>query len=470
MKYQKYIRNQQGYLLILVLVFGAVFFMIASSFTVFIITQSRLVTQKVQVESAGFIAESGLEYYKWFLAHFPNDLTNGTGVPGPYVGVQNDPEGGPIGSYSLTIATTSYCGDTVAIDVTSVGSTYAAPNVKRTMTARYARPTVAEYSYILNSDVWVGSDAQIIGPYHSNSGIRMDGKNNSVVTSGQSTWSCTPSFGCVPTSTKAGVFTTTANPITSLFEFPSAPINFAGITVDLVNMLDKAKNKGGKYIAPSTKSGYHVIFKADGTYEVRRVNSKQNEPNGYAWGYYMNVLNGTQLVGTYTIPTSCPVIFVEDQVWLEGVVNGKVTIIAADVDSSGVDPSIILNDNLTYANASSGIMVIGEYDVLVGLEVPDDMSLNGIFIAQTGHFGRNYYDTSLPNAWQVYIKRNSLTLNGTIVSNGRVGTKWVSSSGTYLSGFNNRTNSYDRNLVSSPPPLVPITSDVYKFSEWRDGN
>ena len=319
MKHHIYTQNQQGYLLILVLVFGAVFFMIASSFTVFIITQSRLVTQKVQVESAGLIAESGLEYYKWFLAHFPNDLTNGTGVSGPYVGVQNDPEGGPIGSYSLTVATTSYCGDTVAIDVTSVGSTYAAPNVKRTMTARYARPTVAEYSYILNSDVWVGSDAQIIGPYHSNSGVRMDGRHNSVITSGQSTWSCTPAFGCTPTSTRSGVFTTTANATPSLFEFPSPPINFAGITVDLANILDKAKNRGGRYIPPSTKQGYHIIFAADGTYEVRRVNGKQNEPNGFAWGQQMNILNGTTFVGTYPISVTCPVIFVEDQVWLEGV-------------------------------------------------------------------------------------------------------------------------------------------------------
>lgn len=459
-----------GYLLVLVLVFGAIFFTIISSFVVFIVTQSRLVTQRVQVESAGQIAEAGLNYYKWFLSHYPNDITNGTGLPGPYVGVYRDPEGTAIGEYSLTVASTTYCGDTASIDVTAVGYTYAAPAVKRTLSAHYARPTVASYSYILNANVWVGSDAQIVGPYHSNGGIRFDGTNNSVVTSGQSTWSCDPSFGCTPTSTKNGVFTTTANPNTSLFDFPAAPINFAGITVDLANLEAKAKTKGGLYFGPSGKSGYYLIFNADGTVEVRKVNSKQNEPNGYAWGRYMNILNGTSLIGTYAIPQSCPVIFVEDQVWVEGTVKGKATLVSADIDTNGVDPSIILNNNILYANTTSSLMAISEYDTLIGLVVPDDMKLNGIFISQTGHFGRNYYDTSMPNAWQTYIKRNSLTLNGTIVSNGRVGTKWVDGSNNFLSGFNTRNFSYDRNLIASPPPLVPVTSDVYQFSEWRDGN
>ena len=462
--------TSKGFLLVLVLVFGAIFFTIASSFVVFIVTRSKLVAQKVEVESAGQIAEAGLNYYKWYLSHYPNDTTNGTGLPGPYIGVYKDPEGVAIGEYSLTVSSTTYCGDTASIDVTAVGHTYKAPTILRTLTAHYARPTVATYSYILNANVWVGSDAQIVGPYHSNGGVRFDGTNNSVVTSGQSTWSCDPTFGCTPTSTQNGVFTTTANPNTSLFDFPAPPINFAGITVDLANLESKAKNNGGLYFGPSGKSGYYLIFNADGTVEVRKVNSKQNEPNGYAWGRYMNILNGTQLVGTYTIPQSCPVIFVEDQVWVEGTVKGKATLVAADVDTSGVDPSIILNDNILYANATSALMAISEYDTLIGLVVPDDMILNGIFISQTGHFGRNFYDTSMPNSWDAYIKRNSLTLNGTIVSNGRVGTKWVDGSNVFLSGFNNRYFSYDRNLIASPPPLVPVTSDVYQFSEWRDGN
>ena len=98
------------------------------------------------------------------------------------------------------------------------------------------------------------------------------------------------------------------------------------------------------------------------------------------------------------------------------------------------------------------------------------MILNGIFAAQLGHFGRNNYAYSnFPSSWDSYNKRNSLTINGTIVSNGREGTKWTSN-GTYISGFNVRTNTYDRDLVSDPPPLTPAVSTTYEFIEWREIN
>ena len=464
-----YEQLQRGYLLILVIVYSSIFFVIISSFIGFIITQSRVIEQKVQHEQAGQIAEAGLNYYKWFLAHYPNDSTNGTGGPGPYVGVYFDPEGAAIGEYSLAVASTTYCGEVSSIDVRSTGHTYENPTVTRTLSARHSKPSVAEFSYILNSNVWVESDSNIFGPYHSNGGIRMDGTNNSSVSSGQSSWSCGSTFGCSPTSTQNGVFTTTTNANTSLFEFPAAPINFSGITVDLLSIQTKAQS-GGLYFGPSGRSGYHLIFNSNGTVTVRRVNSKQNEPNGYAWGRYMNILNGTTLIGTYTPPASCPVIFVEDQVWIEGIVRNKITLAAADVDTSGVNPSIILNNNITYANATSGLLAIGEFDVLIGLVVPDNMTLNGVFIAQLGSFSRNFYDASMPSAWEQYILRNSLTINGTIVSNGRVITKWVNSSNQYVSGFNNRYSSYDLNLVLDPPALIPRTSDVHKFSDWRDQN
>lgn len=456
-----------GYLLVLVLVFGAIFFMITSASIGYVVVQSKLAQSRYNKERALNIAEAGLDYYKWFLAHNPGNTTNGTNAVGPYVHQYVDPEGSAIGEFSLQIASSSSCGDVTAIDITSTGYTYENPNAKRIVYGRYARPTVAEYSYIINASVWAGSDRVIIGPYHSNGGIRMDGTNNSAVTSGQSTWSCTSSYGCSPTQNNAdGVLGN--GPNSNLWSFPAPPINFTGITVDLSAMQNKAQNAGGKYFGPSGKAGYHITFKSNGTFDIFRVNSKENEPNGYAWGYYLNILKGESLIGNYPIPTGCAVIYVEDQVWLDGVVNGKVTLAAADVDTTGVDPSIILNGNLTYANATSGILAIAEYDVLVGLVVPDDMTLSGIFVAQNGHFGRNFYDNSMPNAWSQYIKRNSLTLSGTIVSNGREGTKWVNGSGTYVSGFNSRTNVYDRNLVSSPPPLTPKVSDTYEFIEWRE--
>jgi len=99
--------------------------------------------------------------------------------------------------------------------------------------------------------------------------------------------------------------------------------------------------------------------------------------------------------------------------------------------------------------------------------VPDNMTTNGIFIAQNGRFGRNHYVTSYLPWWlDGYVHRDTLTRNGSVISNGRVGTKWTSG-GTTVSGFHNRVTSFDQNQVDRPPPLTPETSDVYNFKDWR---
>lgn len=459
-----------GFLLVLVLVFGSIFFLIIGSFFSYVATQGNVISQKVELQRALDIAEAGLGYYRWRLAHYPDDVTDGTGLPGPYVHTYSDPEGGAIGEFSLQISSTTFCGEVSSILVSSTGYTYDDPTVQRTITARYARPTVAEYAYIINSSVWAGADRVIVGPYHTNGGVRMDGQNFSTVSSGQTTWSCTSTFGCSPTVNRNGVFTTTANANTALFNFPSAPIDFAGITVDLAQMQTKAQTGGGHYIGPSGASGYRIIFNSGGTFTLERVTNTYAY-NGYTteadWQTERHVITATTTVGSYAINSACPLIFVEDKVWLEGNVNQKVTIAAADIDSS-FNPQIILNNNINYTSTSSGLLAVAEQDVLIGLNVPNNMTINGIFVAKNGRFGRNHYSTAYLNStYDPYVNRASLTVNGTIVSNGREGTKW-SSGGVQTSGFTNRVNTYDRNLVLNPPPLAPNTSDLYVVTEWKD--
>lgn len=464
-----------GYLLILVLIFGGVFFTLATSFVSYIVTQSKVIDQRVELQRAADIAEAGLNYYRWYLAHYPNDTTNGTGLAGPYVHQYLDPELGAIGEFALTITSSTFCGDIASIEVTSTGYTYADPTITRTFTARYSRPTVAEYSFIINANVWAGPTRVIVGPYHSNGGIRMDGQNNSTVSSGQATWSCTATFGCSPTVIRNGVFTTTLNANPALFTFPAAPINFTGLSVDLSVMQDKAINNGGIYIGPSGSFGYRVTFNNNDTISVRRVTNTTQY-----WGFSnedgqaleRHVISNTAAPTTHNINASCPLIFVQDKVWLDGVVNGKVSLAAADVSSPTINPSIILNGNITYTSpVTSGLLAIAEQDVLVGVSVPNNMTANGIFIAQNGRFGRNHYVTAgmyaLPGGLAANRFRDSLTMNGTIVSNGRVGTQWTSGA-VPQSGFLVSNNTYDRNLVSSPPPLIPKTSDVYRMTDWRE--
>lgn len=463
--------RQTGALLVLVLVFGAIFFLIVVSFMGFVVTQSQVQKAAIINERALAVAEAGLNYYKWFLAHNPNDVTLGTGLVGPYEVPFSDPELGVIGTSSLSIASTSYCGQISSIDIESTGSVAEDPNVTRTIYGRYARPTVAEYAYIINSNVWAGADRTIIGPYHSNGAIRMDGTNNSTVTSGLETWTCNGSINCAAGPVSVGdslpaVFGD--GPNSALWNTGVPPISFAGLTVDLVSIETAACTSGstGICIPPSGAWGYRVAFQPDDTVDVFRVNqtwSHDEYATDSGWYTARNVIRQESFFNTYAIDDSCPVIFVEDKVWLEGEVSTLVSLAAADNDTPGRDPDVILHDNITYSSADAGLLVIGEDDVHIGYEVPNDMELNGIFIAQNGNFGRNHYLTSVRGGSRY---RNSLTINGTIVSNGSVGTKWFC--GGYCSGFNTRFNAYDRALVDNPPPLAPNTSDDYRFVEWRE--
>ena len=468
-----YTQHKRGYLVVLVLVFGAIFLLVFTSLTGLVVSQKQLSSRNVNNEIALQIAEAGLDYYRWYLAHFPNDTTNGTTTPQPYVHTYADPEGGDIGSFSLSISGNEICNEITSIDITSVGNTTKEPDITRTVFGKYARPSVAEFAYIINSNVWAGSDRDIVGPYHSNGGIRMDGTNNSSVTSGVSSWTCTGSFGCSPSQTVDGVFG--GGPNTTLWEFPAATVDFTGLTVDLASMKSSASSSG-LYFEDSGDQGYHIDFKNDGTFDLYLVTSTNNiwqYSSADGWHQARNMINGESFIANYTIPTGCGLLFFEDELWIEGVVSTKVTIASANLIDTNVDTTIMLQDNITYTadDGTVGLTAIAEEDILIVLESPDNMELNGIFMAQNGHFGRNHYTTSgsrdVPSAYNSYVTRNLLDMNGTIVSNGRVGTKW-SSGGTFVSGYENRTNTYDRDLATSPPPLTPYVSDDYTFIEWQE--
>jgi len=246
---------------------------------------------------------------------------------------------------------------------------------------------------------------------------------------------------------------------------------------DLPGLKALAQSEGlyfGSYSGGNDRRGYWLIFNADNTVTVRRV-------TGTSYAYSIHVDNLSQWVrdyhritsystlGTYNIPDDCGLIFVEDKVWVEGTVSGKVTLVAADLVHGGNDPDIILQGNIGYSttDGSDGFTAIAEHSVVYGYNIPSTMSVRGIFVAQTGYYGRNLYDCG----YSPYDKRTQLSLHGSIVSTQRVGTKWgysMSGCGSNWSGFNDRTDSYDRLLALDPPPFTPTTSEDHRFILWRE--
>ncbi|MDB4992489.1 MAG: hypothetical protein JWL75_734 [Parcubacteria group bacterium] len=455
------------------IVFGAIFVTVLGALSSYSITQNHFQSATTGKSKALALAEAGLEYYRWHLAHFPTDIQNGTGQPGPYVISQADPEGGAVGTYSLAIAGNQSCGQLTSIDITSTGTPSDGSNTHRTVKARYAQPTVAQYSYIVNDSVWAGSDRIINGPYHSNGGVRMDGTANSGVTSSLSSWLCTSSFGCSTDQTKNGVFG--AGPNSTLWSYPSPQVDFSGIAADFGSLKTKAQAAGlyfARYSSGTSGSstyyrGYHLIFNADGTVTVKKVSATSAitvQPINPADSTTDHTVITTETtLGTYTLPSSCGLVYVEDNVWVEGVIPKKVTVVAADVVNAGVSPSAMLSNNITYSGAAAGLTLIAENDVLVTGLSPSTMNLNGIFIAQGGAFGRNYY--GCPSS---YEPRSSLIIHGTTVSNKRTGTKWVGGCSSGDAGYQTRTDAFDRTLATDPPPFTPSISTDYQFVDWHE--
>ena len=462
----------KGIIVTYVLVFGAAFLILLGGLLGFILLQLRYSTQRIAWNEALQVAEAGINYYRWCLN---NEVSENCQTEKDYF----DPEGNPIGKFSLNVSSTISCGQTIQRKIISTGWTNNFPKIKRKISALYARTSVAKYSYVLNDNVWIGSDHEIRGPYHSNGGIRMDGENQSLVTSAKENWICTSSFGCSSCPVSAdcwiegtdclcpGVFTTTTNSNPDLFSFPVPPFDFAGITIDLAQMKNTAQTSG-VYLPPSTDidpngKGYHLKFKNDGTFEIWII-TQLSSTYAYSleedWHYDYFTITNEYLYNTYSINPNCSVIFIEDNLWPEGEVKGKISLASANLTNPNLDTDVILQGNINYTtlDGSDGLALIGERNVLIGPQSPDKMELRGIFIAQKGRFSRNHYPGNI---------REKLEIYGSIVSNGRVGTQWVSGS-QIVSGYLKRESYFDSNLIYNPPPFVPYITSDFKIVKWAE--
>ncbi len=460
--------------MLLVIVFGGIFFTLLMALSGFVLVQNRAQDITQQRTQSFSVAEAGLEYYRWFLSHFPGNTTNGTGQTGPYVSTYLDPESGTVGTYSLSVVGNSSCGTVQSIDVTSTGVSNDAPDISSVLTARYAAPSVAAYSYIVGSSVWAGAGRIINGPYHSNGGVRMDGIVNAPVSSSLSTWNCTSSFGCSPTQGSApGVVGSGSNQ--NLWTYPAPQIDFAGISANFSAHKATAIASGlylPRYSSTSgsdSRRGYHLIFNADGTITVRRVSSVTTlsvQPiNTTKSASDYTLISSESFYQTLVVPTECGLVFVEDNTWIEGVIPNKVTVVAAGVVDTNFRPDIVLRNNITYASTdgSDGLTVISARDILIAPDSPSNMTLNGVFVAQSGAFGRNRYSCPSP-----YEPKNTLTILGTTVSNLRTGTRWVNGCGSGSdAGYQTRIDAYDRQNSTNPSPFTPTTSTQWKFVDWQ---
>lgn len=451
----------KGTVVVTIMIFGAVATMIiASGISSYAYFEHRAANKKHDSDLALHIAEAGLNYYKWHLAHNPTDYYDGKGATstGPYVHPYNDKDGNQIGQFELSI-TPPEVGSTVVL-VQSKGYSQWSPHISRTLEARYGFPSFADYTFLSNANLWFSFDAVVHGVIHSNGGIRFDGTTDSWVKSAKETYK-------YENQTHKGVWG--GGGPKSFWVYPVPPIDFDSVSADMAAIRDGAI-AGGTRLLSSGAEGYRILF--DGaTYDLYQVDTRdcyygegrwRRKWGDWYWDgevYCYDVGNQTLLSEDNPLPAN-GMMFIEDHVWIEGTVDGRITI------GSGAFPvqepyyNISINGDLLYneKNADDVIGLIAQGDIIVPYETPDTMEINAALLSQYGSNYRPYYDGDM---------KTQLSIYGSQISYEGGGWKYVNGWGNVISGYENTLHSYDGELKYSPPPGFPV-GNVHEILTWGE--
>lgn len=479
----------KGSILVQVIAFMTIGIIILAGFIAWVTMSVRVARHTEYRDQAIQIAEAGIDYYRWHLAHTPLDFKDGTATSGPYVHDYFDKQGNQLGSFTLTIIPPSV-GSTL-VTVRSSGRVSSDPSVVRTIQTKLAKPSLAKYAVVANSFMNFGPGTEIFGPIHSNGGIRFDGLSHNVVTSALSNFTdpttAKNSYGVhtlVSPADAAPPASIASRP--SVFQvgraFPVPAVDFSGLTANLAQIKADAQS-AGVYYAPSGGQGYHIILKTTGKFDIKKVNSLYPAPSGCSnaqseanWGTWsINTTAGSETVVATNVPfPQNGLIFVEDNLWIDGQINNaRMTVAAATFpDVPATRKNIIVNNNLLYTNydGTDVLSLMAQNDVIVGLKSADTEEIDGALIAQNGRTGRNYYSASCG----VEYHRTQMTLYGMVGTYRQYGFAWSGSTfgcpdgSTRSSGYCTRNITYDANMLYGPPPSFPLTTSQYQIISWDE--
>ncbi len=515
-------QTQKGSALVYGLVIMTSVTILLTSILTYISSQIKYSINVHTREQAFQIAESGISFYRWYLAHQAEGRTaqqlatfwsSGSpyGVGTPYIGVYYDPFGTAIGEYSLSVIPPEV-GSTI-VKVTSVGATYKEPSKTRTLVVRFRRPSWSENVALANDFMRFGDGTEVFGKIMSNKGIRFDGLAHNIVSSAVNDFNDPDHTGAnefgvhthkniPPTNGVNNSFRSAEAPNSAVslrpdvFEagrsFPVPVVDFNGVLGDLSLMKSEAQSGNGTYF-DNTGVGRNITLLSDGTFDVCTANtysanagSPDTTHTNAITSYQGIVAGGSSTYNGATCSTSsccslssCSwiqssnhnkgkcvtksnypivdngVIFVEDNVWLSGTINGKkITVVAADL-IGGSAPSVYIANNVTYTNydGTDILGIIGQKDIEIPRDSSTTLRIDGALLAQQGRVGRQYYNGTV---------KSSITVYGALATNLRYGFAYTD--GT---GYTTRNLYYDNNLLYYPPPYFP-TGTQYQMDLWSE--
>ncbi len=480
-------KTKKGVTLVAVLVLAGVFLMmLQGAINLFLIKHTRIKQKQARV-SAFHVAEGDLAYWRWRFAHLPNDPQQTRTI----ARAVNDFRGGVVAQTTITIDPPSNCNSILSVTAKAVPTDRT--DIQRTVNMQYGKPSLAKYSFLTNSNIWfAGSDGTLDGELFANGGIRLDTEQNAVAHTSRTTYACGPEHGCQsPSQTKPGIWGSGTGGARGLWSLGETNIDFESIPLDLKAMADTAQ-AAGTLLPASGAAGWHLVLQSPNTVSVRTVLSKKASRwsyNGKQWVFSTIDIASERLYRTITIPeNTCGntnLLVAQDDVWVDGSFNAPLTIVAARFpDVSATNASLYLNGSITIpAGEKTKLALIGQKDVLVPLEVPNTMTINAVTFALHGHAFRNFYcppgylrargysqstdQVYCPATNVPWYLRSTLTLNGSMITNGIAGFTWVDQNQHVIGGFSSGKNYFDSTVVFTPPPFFP-TTDNYERIHWQD--
>lgn len=447
-------KNTKGAITAYVLVITFVSAIVLFSMVQYVSNQVRVAMHESKKQEAAQVAEAGIFFYKWYVAHnltgknaaqilaFWNDSAT-YGITEPYEGTHKI-SGTDTGIYSIT-ATHSDPASTI-VTVTSTGWVNGNENLKKTVKVRFRKPSWGEYAIITNANIDIPNpDVDIFGKMHANGSIAFNGRAHSPVSA---------------TGSITGTGTYDGGNLS-----PVPPESF--ISIDF-NALKAQAQSTGTYFASGGK-GMHIILRPNGTFDVCYV--KTQNGSSHTIGKYNPNTSGVcgTTAGIAKTTKNIPnngVIFADDEAWVQGKINGKrVTVVSSSAMYLGWDDSASnYNGNTLYTNydGTDAIGLIAKNNVEVVLESPTSLRIDAYIVAQTGRVGREHYSCAGATC---KLDRALITIFGGFASNQLFEFNYWDHGA--IKGYQAADYVYDNNLSVNPPPYFP-TGANYVIDQWEE--
>jgi hypothetical protein len=385
-----------------------ILFVLASALMFMVAYQTQATTLRTSLLQATHVADAGINAYLYQerRAYGYYLTTPDTGLvaiaSGASYRVTAQP---PANGQPLTLYSTGSAGDGTV-----------------TIAATIRLPTFADYMFLSNADLNIGSAAMINGQVRCNSDIVNAGHITGKVIA-------------------AGSVTNTGKMDQGYAE-GQAPAPFSTVGADMYTIMLSCKGNNS-YFAASGAYGYYVTVNGQ-TVTVAKVTGGTTTGN-----------LTTTPVRTLTVPSSGAIYF-SDNVWVQGTYSVPLTIVS--------DYDIYIPNNYGPANLNSTVTggLIAQSDIIVPCwyaSVPQQMTLTAALLAETGRVTADM---------QMGVFRNQITITGSETyfdANG--GFVTVDGNGNALAGFRSRTYTYDQRLDNYPPPKYPVIEDgSLKVATW----